>query len=254
MNILTIFHLNAIRLSMLNSQFLTAEWRHLIMINYEVDPAVLMPYLPKGTELDLWEGRAYMSLVGFMFQNARVGGISFPFHRNFEEVNLRFYIKCQTPEGTRRGVAFIKEIVPRWAIAFIARYFYNEKYIALPMRHKIEQGPSQIDVEYEWKFNGKWQKLGVKCLNEPEPIKEGSEVEFIAEHYWGYSVQRDGGTKAYQVQHPKWRVWNVDSYQVDVDVKNLYGPELSPFLEKSPTSCFLAEGSKVQVFKPTIIF
>lgn len=234
---------------MLTSEFLKAEWRHLIMINYEVDPAALLPYLPKGTELDLWNGKAYMSLVGFMFQNTRVGGISFPFHRNFEEVNLRFYVKC----GGLRGVAFIKEIVPRWGIAYIARRLYNENYVALPMRHKIVKNPSEIEVEYEWKFNGKWQKMGVKCLNEPNEIEEGSDVEFITEHYWGYTVQPNGGTKAYEVQHPKWRVWKAESYKVEVDVEALYGPDLSIFLEKTPASCFLADGSPIQVFKPSII-
>lgn len=231
---------------MLATKFLSAEWRHLIMINYVVDPAILLPFVPKGTELDLWQGKAYVSLVGFMFLNTRVCGVSFPFHRNFEEVNLRFYVK-----GAERGVVFIKEIVPRWGIAFIARRLYNEKYVALPMRHKIETGPS---AQYEWKFNGKWQKLGMTCSGGPESIVEGSEVEFITEHYFGYTVQRNGGTKGYQVQHPKWRVWKAESYEVDVDVRALYGPRFAPYLEKPPASCFLAEGSPVQVYSPFAVF
>ncbi len=226
-------------------EFLSAEWRHLIMINYEVDPAVLTPYIPTGTELDLWKGRAYVSLVGFMFQNTRVRGISVPFHRNFEEVNLRFYVK----RGEERGVCFIKEIVPRWGIAYIARRLYNENYVALPMRHKIVKEDSQIEVEYEWKFNGRWQKIGVICSNEPLVIETGSDVEFITEHYWGYTAHLNGAT-SYQVEHPKWRVWNADRYQVDVDVKNLYGTPFETFLKKTPDSCFLAEGSPIQVFSP----
>ena len=239
---------------MLTTPFLTAEWRHLMMINYEVDPDLLLPYLPKGTELDLFQGKAYVSLVGFMFLNAKVWGVHFPFHRNFEEVNLRFYIKRQTPEGSHRGVAFIKEIVPRWAIAFIARRFYNEKYVALPMRHHIEQTETEVNVEYEWKFNSDWQKIQMKCSGEPAYIQEGSEIEYIAEHYFGYSVQKDGGTIAYQVKHPKWRVWPADSYEVDVDFKNLYGSAFSHLKEKTPSSCFLAEGSPVEVLKPSSTF
>lgn len=212
------------------------------MVNYEIDPSILSPFIPKGTEIDLWNGKAYISLVGFMFLNTRVLGYSIPFHRNFEEVNLRTYVK----RGDQRGVVFIKEIVPRWAIAYLARCLYNENYIALPMNHLIIENP--FHVEYQWKFNGKWQKIGVDCKGEPQAISEGSEVEFITEHYWGYTTQANGETKAYQVEHPKWRVWEVIHCEVDVDVKN-YDPLFAPFLKKPPSSTFLAEGSAIKVFR-----
>src|SRR3954468_20670393 len=118
--------------------FLAAEWRYLAMLNYQVDPAILHPHLPRGTELDIWNGRHYISLVGFRFLNTRVLGVPIPFHRNFEEVNLRFYVRRKGPEGWRRGVVFIAEIVPRFAIAAVARLFYNENYVALPTRHKLD--------------------------------------------------------------------------------------------------------------------
>jgi uncharacterized protein YqjF (DUF2071 family) len=68
--------------------FLTAEWRHLAMLNYIIDPALLKPLVPAGTELDFWGGQTYVSMVGFLFLNTRVRGIPIPFHRNFEEINL----------------------------------------------------------------------------------------------------------------------------------------------------------------------
>lgn len=229
--------------------FLTAEWRHLVMINYEVDPAILMPYVPIGTQLDLWNGKAYVSLVGFMFLNTQVLGLPVPFHRNFEEINLRFYVKYASPEGSRRGVVFIKEIVPRWGIAMVARYVYNENYVALPMRHKIVQSSSQIEANYEWKLGGRWNKIGVRCQGDPEPLVPGSDVEFITEHYWGYTVRKDGETAAYEVQHPHWRVWQADFSEADVDVAANYGAVFAPYLAKPPASAFLAEGSEIQVFK-----
>jgi uncharacterized protein YqjF (DUF2071 family) len=123
--------------------FLTAEWRWLAMLNYSVAPDVLEPFVPKGTVLDTFQGTAYVSMVGFLFLNTRVRGLSIPWHRDFEEVNLRFYVRRQAEEGWRRGVVFIKEIVPRLAIAAVARVFYNENYVALSMRHKLERsGPS----------------------------------------------------------------------------------------------------------------
>lgn len=230
--------------------FLSAKWQHLIMINYEIDPLVLIPFIPKGTQIDLWNGKAYISLVGFLFLETYVRGISIPFHRNFEEVNLRFYIKkSDIPEGERRGVTFIKEIVPRWGIAWLARLLYNENYVSLPMHHLIEQQPTQLTAEYQWKFNGRWQKIRVNCHGNPHYPLPGSEAEFITEHYWGYNTLQNGDTMEYQVQHSPWRVWEVDTYTVDVDMKNLYGSPFTSFLEKPPSSVFLAEGSEVMVFK-----
>ena len=106
--------------------FLTAEWRYLAMLNYRVSPSLLYPLVPPGTELDLWNGTAYISVVGFKFQHTRVLGVPIPFHVNFEEVNLRFYVRRETNGAVRRGVTFIRELVPRAAIAGVAKLAYNE--------------------------------------------------------------------------------------------------------------------------------
>ena len=84
--------------------FLKAEWRKLILANYKVEPELLKPYLPYGTELDLWQDSCYLSLVGFMFVNTKIKGVKIPFHVNFEEVNLRFYVKRYDNGEWKRGV------------------------------------------------------------------------------------------------------------------------------------------------------
>ena len=116
----------------MTTTFLTANWEYLAMINYETDPNILNPYVPPGTELDVWKGKTYISIVGFLFKNTRVKGVKIPFHSNFEEINLRFYVRFNSQGQWKRGVVFIKEIVPKKAIAFVARSIYNENYIALP--------------------------------------------------------------------------------------------------------------------------
>ena len=103
--------------------FLTAEWRKLAIVNYEVNPEILEKYLPNGVELDFWDGKCLISVVGFMFLNTQLLGISVPFHRNFEEVNLRFYVKKWENQQWKRGVVFIKEIVPKKALSIIANTF-----------------------------------------------------------------------------------------------------------------------------------
>jgi uncharacterized protein YqjF (DUF2071 family) len=145
--------------------FLSARWEYLAMLNYRVDPAILEPYLPPGTVLDIWEGYALVSLVGFMFANTRVLGIRWPFHTDFEEVNLRYYIKRKGSEE-QRGVGFISEIVPRRMIAAMANGLYNECYRALPMGHSHVISDDALEVSYSWKHKGQWGSLSVKAMNE----------------------------------------------------------------------------------------
>jgi uncharacterized protein YqjF (DUF2071 family) len=223
--------------------FLTAEWRHLAMLNYEVDPGVLLPLMPTGTELDTWQDRTYVSVVGFLFLRTRVLGLPVPFHVNFEEVNLRFYVRREGADGLRRGVVFVKEIVPRWAIAAIARWVYGERYVALPMDHDLK--PDALG--YGWRRNGRREGLVARSIGASRELTEGSEEEFITEHYWGYTAQRDGGTVEYAVEHPRWSVRDAGEAHLDADVAALYGPSFEPFLRGEPRSAFVADGSPIVV-------
>jgi len=231
-------------------RFLTGAWRSLVMLNWEVDPAILRPYVPRGTELDAWRGRTFVSCVGFLFTDTRVMGIPVPFHTRFEEVNLRFYVGRQGPEGWRRGVCFIREIVPRRAVAALARGVYNERYVAMPMRHTVELGARGGRVEYGWRLGGRWCSVGARVAGEPAALAAGSEEEFITEHYWGYAAQRDGGTVEYQVEHPSWRVWTAHDARLDADVAALYGAEFAAPLAAPPSSAFVADGSPITVRRP----
>ncbi len=219
------------------------------MLNYEVDPAVLAPLVPAGTEVDLWDRRAFVSMVGFHFGRTRVLGLAIPGHCNFEEVNLRFYVRREGPEGLRRGVVFVKEIVPRAAIAWVARTLYNENYVALPMRHRLTEGMAgeARSVVYEWRQGGNWSRLAIATRTRPEIPPADSEAAFISEHYWGYARQRDGGTVEYRVEHPQWRVSAATESAFECDVAALYGPRFAPFLAGPPASAFLAVGSAVTV-------
>ena len=224
--------------------FLSAEWRHLLMVNYVADPAVLAPLVPAGTELDLFQGRAYVSIVGFRFLRTRVLGVPVPFHRDFDELNLRFYVRRRAEDGWRAGVAFVKEIVPRRAIAFVARTLYNENYVHLPMRSAVAvPGP----VRYEWRHAGAWESVAGTAVGEPYRPAADSEETFVTEHYWGYARQRDGSTVEYGVEHPPWRVWRCERPALACQAARLYGEPFAPCLAKPPASAFLAEGSPVVV-------
>jgi uncharacterized protein YqjF (DUF2071 family) len=236
----------SLRASMKARTFLTAEWRHLAMLNYAVDPSVLKRLVPLGTELDYYRGDTFVSVVGFRFLDTRVLGMAFPFHRDFEEVNLRFYVRRHVAEGWRRGVVFIRELVPRHAIAFVARACFGEPYTALPMRHKIEQTTDNFRVEYGWRRRGKWECVRAAATGQPKSIESGSLEEFITEHYWGYTAHGTACSE-YQVEHPRWQVWHATEAILEADVSRLYGDAFVESLSSRPLSAFIADGSPVVV-------
>jgi uncharacterized protein len=232
-------------------RFLTTEWRYLAMLNYEIAPAVLLPYVPRGTELDSWNGKTYVSVVGLLFLRTRVLGIAVPRHRHFAEVNLRFYVRRKGEEGWRRGVVFIQEIVALRTVAAIARLVYNEQYRAMPMQHRIEGRSGALKqnglVEYSWFHQGHWCRLRARAAGDLQEIASGSQEEFITEHYWGYARQRDGGCVEYRVEHPRWRLWPVGECSLHGDVAAPYGNHFAEYLNSTPASAFLAQGSPVVV-------
>jgi uncharacterized protein YqjF (DUF2071 family) len=235
-------------------RFLKAEWRKLIMAQYVVDPASLMPWVPRGLELDFYcrrdERRCYVSLVGFLFDRVRVKGLGFPFHTRFEEVNLRFYVRRRSPDGiSRRGVVFLREYVPRMAISLMAKWLYEEPYQTLPMAHQIRLDQDALRVSYEWEHKGKRQRLAVLADPSPSAIKAGSEEEFITEHYWGYTKRRRGATSEYPVEHPRWCVYPVRKFEVKAEFGAMYGAAFGGLSSQQPASVILAEGSEVAVFE-----
>ncbi len=231
--------------------FLTAQWRWLAMLNYEVEATALGPLVPRGTELDAWQGRTYVSLVGFLFLKARVLGVPIPFHRSFEEVNLRFYVRRRDGEGWRRGVVFIRELVPRLAVAMVARALYNEKYWSLPMRHRIDtEGRNARGASYSWVFRRSPYRMDVEVSADPATTVEGTEPDFFAEHHWGYVTGRDGATSEYRVEHPRWRCWKARAARFEGDARLLYGDAFAEALSAPPASALLADGSPIAVHRP----
>ena len=216
------------------------------MLNYVVDPSLVAPLVPPGTELDFDNGETFVSVVGFLFLDTRLLGLPIPLHRDFEEVNLRFYVRKKSADTWRRGVVFIRELVPRRAIATIARVFYGEPYLAIPMSHNIDHKDSRLSVEYSWKRGRKSESLKMSASGEPQIIPAGSHAEFITEHYWGYTAIRSGCGE-YRIEHPRWKIWNAETFELRADIAALYGEQFAETLSARPRSAFIADGSPVQV-------
>lgn len=233
--------------------FLKAKWQNLIMINYEIDPLILLPHLPPLTELDTYNNKALVSVVGFMFNDTKVFGLRWPFHTNFEEVNLRFYVKHFNGTKWKRGVVFVSEIVPSPVISFFANQLYREHYSATRMKHKQIIDKDEMLLSYEWLHRKKWNSMHVTAGLLPTDIKAGSEEEFIFEHYWGYNRYNTITTIEYGVEHSTWQVHPVKDWKLNCNVASLYGKKFVPYLSAKPSSVFLAKGSEVLIRKPSFL-
>jgi uncharacterized protein YqjF (DUF2071 family) len=208
--------------------------------------------VPAGTEIDSENGETFLSVVGFLFLDTRLLGLPIPLHRDFEEVNLRFYVRRKSAETWRRGVVFIRELVPRHAIALVARACYGENYVAVPMKHEIEHVDSSLKVEYSWRRDRKWESLKMSATGQPQTIPAGSHAEFITEHYWGYTSLRSGYGE-YRVEHPRWKIWNATGFELNADVATLYGEQFVETLTQSSRSAFIADGSPITIQRREIL-
>jgi uncharacterized protein YqjF (DUF2071 family) len=230
-------------------RFLSAKWNDLIMANYEVDRRLLASRVPRGTELDLHDGRCFVSLVGFMFLNTRVMGLPIPFHINFEEVNLRFYVIREIGGELRRGVVFIKEIVPRYVISAVARAVYGEPYKCWKMHSRR----TSTLVSYAWQKGTCKNRLSVVRGTTLGIPPENSHGSFIIEHYWGYTARGPKRTDEYRVEHPKWELMLAHDEVIDVDFGRTYGDEFAFLGGRQPYSVLFTEGSEIAVYRGTQI-
>jgi len=225
--------------------FLTAQWRNLIILTYAVDPTQLIDRVPAGTTLDSWRGKTFVSLLGFQFQDTKVLGAPIPFHQDFEEVNLRFYVRRVVGDEVRPGVVFIRELVPRPLVGGMARLLYREPYLVVQLRSTVEPGPPP-SVAYEWNLDDRKCVIAGGGEGEGAIAARGSLEEFVTQRLWGYNGEPGKDTLEYYVHHPPWRLWQARNATVVYDAAPLCGVELAREL-RAPISALVADGSAVTV-------
>jgi uncharacterized protein len=227
--------------------FLKANWENIIMANYAIDPEILAPYLPKGVRLDLYNGKAYVSLVGFMFKKTKLFNIPIPFLGTFEEINLRFYVQREEGGITKRGVVFINETIPYRIVAWMANKLYKEHYTVVPTQHSIVTNLDSKKIKFEWLLNKKWNSIYVEASNKSQSMKNDTLEKFIYEHYFGYTKIDDNNTEEYRLQHPSWKINSVLETKIECDFKAMYGESFSVLNNTKPEAVFIAEGSSVKI-------
>jgi uncharacterized protein len=227
--------------------FLKANWENIIMANYALAPEVLQPFLPRGVELDLYNGKAYVSLVGFMFKDTTIFKIPIPYFGTFEEINLRFYVKRKDGDIEKRGVVFINETIPYKIVAWMANKLYKEHYTTIPTKHSIKINDDNKQIEYYWKINKVWNSIVVNATTENTEMQKDSFEEYIFEHYFGYTKIDEANTEEYTISHPSWKINSITNYKINCDFEAMYGKPFAQLSDKKPDSIFIAEGSSVSV-------
>ena len=227
--------------------FLKANWEHIIMANYEINPEILVPFLPKGVTLDLFEGKAYVSLVGFMFKKTKLFNMPIPWLGTFEEINLRFYVKRNEGASIKRGVVFINETIPYKLVAWMANKLYKEHYTVVPTKHNFNKTEQNQQLKFEWLLNKKWNSILVETETQSKAMEPNSFEEFIYEHYYGYTKVNESATEEYRLQHPSWAVYKVNDYKIDCHFSEMYGDPFSVLNHTQPRAVFVAKGSSVKV-------
>lgn len=231
----------------------SAEWRSLVFLNWPIAPERLTPFLPRGTELDLWAGKAWISVVGLTFAHTKVGRVPVPFQQEYPQVNLRFYVKHRTGRGVRRGVVFLKELVPRCLTSLAARFLLNENYFCRSMRGDVHRDGKRLDIEYDWETRDLWGHLHAAGRADLEPLEPGSHEEFLAHRLWSYTTQRSGKTAELHVEHPRWRACVAPDARLSLSDPQAFGGPLHDVLTLPPVSAFLCDGSPVTMARVRLL-
>lgn len=220
------------------------------MFTYSIPPGLLNQYIPAGLEADTIGGNAFVSLVAFDFLDTKVKGIKFPFHVNFPEINLRFYVKAKD----RRGVVFIREFVPRYFIACFADMFYNENYKSIKMKSSVVSNNEKI-VSHNIRIGKDDFSVKLTAENKPYLPSEASLEHFFKEHQWGFGKSKSGDTLAYCVEHPLWEIFPIKNYELNFDFGKVYGENWKFLNRGKPFNITLAQGSEIRIYsaqKPSL--
>ena len=227
--------------------FLKADWENIIMANYEIDPQILLPYLPNGVEIDLFEDKCYISLVGFMFKNTQLFNVPIPWFGTFEEINLRFYVVRKEGNQIKRGVVFINETIPYPIVAWVANKLYKEHYTVVATKHEQEVNSDFQKIKFEWLVNSKWNNMEVSYSFGTDKMKKDSLEQFIYDHYFDYTKVSNTKTEEYKLQHPSWKTHTILNYEIECDFQAMYGTDFAILNETKPVAVFIAKGSKVGI-------
>lgn len=235
-----------------------AKFTELVALNFQIDPEILKPRLPKGLELNFYRDETYVSLVAMMLRNVKFYGFPIPVAHAIGEFNLRFYVRRKVSDTeTRHGSCFIKDYVSSRTGAWGLSKVFQAEFCRIKM-NCAQQGFSNDDdaapkVDYRWEVSkDHWNRIRVSARERVKRTGPETKVGFVLNHSNIYS-RRNRETLEYPVVRPRWQIWNAGHANFTCDVKKLFGPEFVKPLARRPASVFVANGSDVIIYRPNVI-
>jgi hypothetical protein len=223
---------------------MTASWKRLINMTYAVSPELLLPHVPAGVTLDCIDGKAFVGLVPFSFENVTMNRLRIPFHQSFPEINLRFYVKHRLG----RGVVFLRECAPKRAVVWLARKKYNEPYCCKKMKEKVRMfTDGTFSVAHSLWSNGIKNTVEVTARTTPVFPDKNSSAHYFKELELGFGIAHNKQTMLYRIHHPEWEVFPVVSYALNMNFGAVFGEKWAFLSAEKPLDVSLVKGSAVTV-------
>ena len=209
------------------------KWSHVLFMHYEVDKSDLQSLLPEGIEVDLFQDKAYISIVPFFMSHIR-----FPFTPAFPfihlwELNLRTYVKRNGVSGIYFFTLDTHDLLGE----FIATRFFH-----LPYRYRQMYG-SYDDSKYHFKAT---DQIEIEALV-GAPEKKGALSSWLTERYCLFTVNKQGDIYRGDVIHDSWSLYKVES----LNYKNNFTSEFGFSRLRDPTLVSFAKEIDVK-FRPFV--
>jgi len=207
-------------------------------MHWPVPVAALRALVPRGMELDLHEGKAYVGVVPFAMEAVRPRIVPRAMAMDFLETNLRTYVTV----GGEPGVYFFSlEAASRLAV-IAARVTFGLPYFHARMRLYEEQGVvtyetvrSRDDTRHAVRY-----RIGAHLGASPV----GTFEHFLIERYLLF-VERDAVVMRGQVHHPPYDVHLAEVLACDDQLVEAAG---LPAVRGLPPIAHYSPGVDVEVF------
>ena len=234
-----------------------AEWREIVVINFEIDPKLLRNFIPPKTELDFFNETSFVTLMARACKNVKPYGWPIVFAKSIDQILLRFYVKRKVGDTWRRGVCLIRDYLPKRKASFFLNWMFKHSFTQVPIKRtssNFESGlPTQLPtVEYQWTTGDYVNHIKVNARSQMRQQEQETKESFVLDHHYGYTV-KEGKTYEYYVEYSPWAMWDAQSGSFDCDTENVFGRPFVRALKQRPASVFLARGSDVIIYRPTEI-
>lgn len=184
------------------------SWRHLLFLHWRVDPEQMQHLLPKGLEVDTFDGSAWIGLVPFQMDQVRFFSLpKIPTTSTFFECNVRTYV---LQDGIPGVWFFSLDAASRLAVLG-GRNLWKLNYIHAKFDVSIEG--DRVDYTLA-RHDGTRSRIHWTAGSELPKSEPGGLRHFLTERYYLYASQA-GKIWRGPIWHEPWRLREAALHDLD---------------------------------------